>query len=63
MSERNDEKAAAAASDIPRILVDAKGGNSYERLRFFGKVCFMNIFSIHFRFSLAKSRVKLNILW
>lgn len=60
MSERHDEKAAAAAIDIPRILVDAKGGNSYERLRFFGKVCLMNNFSVHFFFRIIRV---LNILW
>lgn len=36
MSDKNDEK--SAASDIPRVLVDGKRGESYQRLRFFGKV-------------------------
>lgn len=28
----------SAPTDIPNILVDAQRGESYERLRFFGKV-------------------------
>lgn len=33
MTDKQDDK-----SDIPKILVDAKHGLSYQRLRFFGKV-------------------------
>lgn len=39
----SDKKNDDAANEIPKILVDAKRGESYERLRFFGKVCFCSI--------------------
>lgn len=36
MSDKHDDK--SAVNDIPKVLVDAKHGQSYQRLRFFGKV-------------------------
>lgn len=42
MSSKADEKAALAATEIPKLLVDEKQGKRYERLRFFGKVISFN---------------------
>lgn len=41
MSGTQDER-----SDIPKVLVNAKRGDAYERLRFFGKVNKNNFNSI-----------------